>query len=139
MNVGTDPLWKLHARALDILEGRSNGLALPIIRKLSGRGFPPAMNALSYHVSEGEAVRLLRRAARRGDATSAYNLAITHRNRGDMLNYRTALRQAAKLDSDAAAEVRRFSTRFPEGIMRKFRRIGPTQTSADRRRLLRNQ
>ena len=139
MDASADQLWKLYSRALDILERRSNGHALPIIRKLAGRGFPPAMNVLSDFVAESEAIRLLRKAARRGDATSAYNLAITHLNRGDMLNYRLALGQAAKLNSDAADEMRRFETRFPHSIMCKFRKIRPDPLSADRRRLLRNQ
>ena len=125
MNVNTDPNWRLYARALNILEGRSNGHALPIIRKLARRGFPPAVSVLSDYVSEAEAIRLLRRAAHRGDPISAYNLAISHRNRGDMLNYRIALGRAAKLDPDAATELRRFKTRFPEEVMRRFRRIAP--------------
>ena len=125
MNVNTDPNWRLYARALNILEGRSNGHALPIIRKLAHRGFPPAVSVLSDYVSEAEAIRLLRRAAHRGDPISAYNLAISHRNRGDMLNYRIALGRAAKLDPDAATELRRFKTRFPEEAMRRFRRIAP--------------
>jgi hypothetical protein len=127
MDVRADPNWKLYARALDILEGRSNGHALPIIRKLARRGFAPAMNVLSDYVPEAEGIRLLRRAAHRGDPLSAYNLAITHRNRGDMLNYRTALARAAKLDPEAAAEMRRFKTRFPEEVMRRFRRIAPAR------------
>ncbi len=125
MDVSSDRHWNLFARALDILEGRSTGQALPIIRKLARRGFPPAINLLSDYVSEPEAIRMLRRAARRGDAASAYNLAITHRNRGDMLGYRTALAGAAKLDPDAAVELRRFKTRFPEAVMRRFRRLAP--------------
>jgi hypothetical protein len=125
MDVSTDPNWKLYTRALDILEGRSTGHALPIIRKLARRRFAPAITVLSDYVSEAEAIRLLRKEARRGDATSAYNLAITHRNRGDMLGYRTALAHAAKLDPDAASELRRFRTRFPEEVMRRFRRLAP--------------
>ena len=117
--------WKLYARALDILEGRSTGHALPIIRKLARRRFGPAINILSDYVSEGKAITLLREEARRGDATSAYNLAITFRNRGDMLGYRTALAHAARLDADAASELRRFRTRFPEKVMRRFGRLAP--------------
>lgn len=125
MTVSTDRNWTLFARALDILEGRSTGHALPIIRKLARRRFAPATNVLSDYVSESEAIRLLRDEARRGDATSAYNLAITHRNRGDMLGYRLELARAAKLDPEAATELRRFKTRFPEEIMRRFRRLAP--------------
>ena len=125
MDVSSDRNWKLFARALDILEGRSTGHALPIIRKLARRRFAPAITVLSDYVSEAEAISLLRKEARRGDAMSAYNLAITHRNRGDMLGYRTALAYAAKLDADAAFELRRFETRFPEDVMRRFRRLAP--------------
>jgi hypothetical protein len=118
-----DRNWKLYARALDILDGRANGHALPIIRKLAARGFAPAITVLSDYVSDREAVTLLRRSARKGDAASAYNLAVTHRNRGDMLGYRTALKHAAQLDPDAANELARFKTRFPEKVMRKFGRL----------------
>jgi len=120
-----DRNWKLYARALDILEGRENGHALPIIRKLAARDFAPALTVLSDYVSDSEAVALLRKSARKGDATSAYNLAITHRNRGDMLGYRIALHRAARLDPGAADELRRFRTRFPEKVMGKFGRLAP--------------
>ena len=117
--------WQLYARALVILEGRSAGHALPIIRKLARRRFAPAVTTLSDYVSEADAIRSLRAAAHQGDATSAYNLAITHRNRGDMLRYRTELARAARLDPDAASELRRFKTRFPEEAMRRFGRLAP--------------
>ena len=120
-----DRNWKLYCRAVDILEGRCNGHALPILRRLARRDFAPAVNLLSDHVSERAALALLLRAARLGDRVSAYNLAITHRNRGDMLNYRRALARAARLDRDAAAELRLFKTRFPETVMRRFRRLEP--------------
>lgn len=124
MNRSDDRHWELYGRALDILEHRSAGHALPIIRKLARRRFAPAVTTLSDYVSEAEAIRLLRAAARQGDATSAYNLAITYRNRGDMLRYRTELARAAKLDLDAASELRRFQTRFPAEVMRRFGRLG---------------
>ena len=120
-----DPNWKLYARALNILERRSNGHALPIIRRLAHRGFAPAITVLSDYVSDAEAVRLLRRAARNGDAISAYNLAIAYRNRGDMRGYRIALAEAAKKDADAAEELRQFKTRFPHQVMRRFGRLEP--------------
>ena len=125
MDQGGSQEWALYARALDILERRSAGHALPIIRKLVRRRFAPAMTILSDFVTDAEAIRLLRAAARGGDAISAYNLAITHRNRGDMLRYRTELARAARLDPDAAAELRRFKTRFPEQVMRRFGRLAP--------------
>jgi hypothetical protein len=106
------------------LERQANGHALPIIRKLAARRFAPALSVWSDYVSDAAALKLLPR-ARRGDPISAYNLAITHRNRGDMLNYRLSLSQAAKLDPDAADELRRFRLRFPEEAMRRFRRLAP--------------
>jgi hypothetical protein len=124
-DVLTDPSWRLYARALDILERRGKGHALPILRKLAARGFAPAMNVISDFVPHAEALALLRRAANRGDAVSTYNLAITHRNCGDMRRYRLALARAARLDGDAAAELRRFKTRFPHTAMRPFRRLEP--------------
>jgi hypothetical protein len=123
MHGNTEYNWKLYSRALDILEGRSKGDALPVIRKLVRRRFAPAITILSDYVSEAEAIRLLRQRAGRGDPTAAYNLAITHRNRGDMLNYRTALARAARLDPEAASELRGFKTRFPDQVMRRFRRL----------------
>ena len=119
----SDPDEKLYIRALDILEGGANGHALPIIRRLARRGYAPAVNVLSDYVSDAKAIRMLHREARRGDATSAYNLAITHRNRGNQFGYRVALAAAARLDADAAAELRQFKTRFPDPIMRRFRRL----------------
>jgi hypothetical protein len=78
---------------------------------------------LSDYVSDKGAVALLCKSVCKGDATSACNLAITHRNRGDMLGYRIALHPAARLDPDAADELRRFMTRFPERVMGKFGRL----------------
>jgi hypothetical protein len=121
----TEREWRLYSRAWQILEGRANGHALPIIRLLAARGFAPAITVLSDHVSEAEAIRLLRKAARRGDAGSAYNLAITYRNRGDLLNYRRALGHAARGDVEAAEEFRRFRLRFPEPVMRRLHRLAP--------------
>jgi hypothetical protein len=123
MTKSDDREWELYARALAIFEGRSAGHALPIIRKLVRRRFAPAVTTLSDYVSEADAIRLLIAAARQGDATSAYNLAITHRNRGDMLCYRRELARAARLDPDAALELRRFKTRFPAEVMRRFGRL----------------
>jgi|GEM_PF-4652740 len=125
MDESEDREWELYARALEILEGRLAGHALPIIRKLVRRRFAPAITTLSDYVSDAEAIRLLRAAARQKDAASAYNLAVVHRNRGDMLRYRTELARAARLDPDAALELRRFKTRFPEEVMRRFGRLTP--------------
>ena len=125
MNGGADRNWKLYARALNILEGRLPGHALPIIRKLARRRFGPAITVLSDYLPEHDAIELLRKHARRGDPVSIYNLAITHRNRGDLHNYRTTLARAAKADPEAAIELRQFKTRFPEQVMRRFGRLAP--------------
>jgi hypothetical protein len=117
--------WALYFRALEILEGRAHGHALPILRRLALRRFPPAMSVLSDHVRDSEALRLLREGARGGDAICAYNLAISHRNRGDLAAYRAALARAARLDPDAAAQKRRFRTRFSSTVMRRLRRLAP--------------
>lgn len=70
---------------------------------------------------------MLRRAAHRGDTVSAYNLAITHLNIGDMTAYRLQLARAARLDytGDGESGLRRFLTRFPQPVMRRFGRLSP--------------
>jgi hypothetical protein len=40
-----------------------------------------------------------------------------------MFGYRLALARAAKLDADADVELRRFKTRFPDKVMRRFGRL----------------
>jgi hypothetical protein len=117
--------WAHYFRALEILERRAHGHALPILRRLALRRFPPAMSLLSDHVPDSQALRLLREGARSGDPICAYNLAISHRNRGDLGAYRAALARAARLDPDSAAQRRRFRTRFSSTIMRRFRRLAP--------------
>lgn len=126
---GNDASWRLYERAINILDGQATGHALPIIRHLASRHFAPAVNVLSDYVTAGRAIAMLRRAARSGDAVSAYNLAITHRNRGNMTAYRMALARAAKLDptGDAEGELRRFRTRFPEPVMRRLRRLSSSR------------
>ena len=117
--------WKLYGRALEILDRRASGHALPVLRALARRGFAPAVNLLSDYLPTAQAIASLRRGARAGDPICAYNLAVTYRNRGDMLRYRTALAAAARLDPDAADELRGFRTRFPEEPMRRFGRLRP--------------
>lgn len=117
---------RLYGRALDILERRANGHALPIVWKLAIRRYPPAVNLLTDFLCDDRAVKLLRPLARRGDATSGYNLAITLRNGGDMWGYRTTLALAARHDEGCAHELRRFKVRFPYGAMRRWRRLEPS-------------
>lgn len=114
-----DPRSRLYSRAMNILEGRANGHALPILRALSVRQFAPAKNVLSDYRSPREALALLRRAASKGDQVARYNLAIEHRNRGDLRSYRYWLGYAARLDPEAKAELRQFRRRFPEAIMKQ--------------------
>ena len=83
------------------------------------------MNMLSDYLPDKQAIDLLRKAARRGDGASAYNMAITHLNRGDLTAYRHALAQAAKSNEDAAVELRQFKTRFTHSVMKRFRRLAP--------------
>jgi hypothetical protein len=117
--------WRHYVRALNLLERGAKGRALPIIRALAARHFAPALNALSDHVSDAEALRLLRRGARLGDEIAAYNLAMTHLNRGDLLHYRLSLARAARHDEDSACELRRFKRRFPHSMMVRLRMLEP--------------
>ena len=112
-------------RACHILEGRANGRALPILRALALRGYPPAMNLLSDFLPRREALALLRRGARLGDGACASNIAVEHRNSGDMAGYRRALAVAARSDSDAADELHAFHQRFPYSIMARHGRLAP--------------
>ncbi len=118
-----EQLWRLYGRATEILEGRRNGHARPILQMLAARGFPPALNHLGDFVRPGACLRLLRRAAATGDVVSLYNLAVERRNRGDMQGYRYWLARAARTDADAHEELRRFRTRFPEPCMKRWGRF----------------
>jgi hypothetical protein len=117
--------WRLYCRALDLLERGAKSRALPTLRALAARHFAPAMNLLSDHVTDAEALRMLRRGARLGDDMAADNLAITHLNRGDLLHYRLSLARAARHDEDSACELRRFKRRFPHSMMARFRMLEP--------------
>jgi hypothetical protein len=124
-----DAAWKRYDRAIRILQGEANGHALPILWSLASRQFAPAVNAISDYASDRQSLAILRRAARRGDPVSAYNLAITYRNRGDMTGYRLALARAARLDAtgESASELRQFRTRFPEPVMRRYGRLASSR------------
>lgn len=115
----------LYARAADILEGRRNGHALPILRKLALHAYPPGMNMLVDFEDDGRALTLQRRAAASGDANSLYNLAMTYLNRGDLGRYRYWLARAARIDPTVRHELRGFRTRYPHEAMRRLRRLCP--------------
>ena len=121
----SDRYWRLYARARDILDGRATGHALPILRALAVRQFPPAQNTLSDFLGSRDALALLRRAAAQGDDTARYNIAIECRNRGDLRHYRYWLSRAARFDPDARSELRQFRRRFPHTIMKQFRMFAP--------------
>ncbi|MFC3714412.1 hypothetical protein ACFOMD_17725 [Sphingoaurantiacus capsulatus] len=110
-------------RALEILEGRTNGHALPILRLLAARNFAPAMNALVDFLPPRAALRLQRRAAAKGDEIGLYNLAIEHRNRGSLSRYRHWLARAARVSPEARHELRQFRVRFPHTCMKRWRRF----------------
>lgn len=124
---------RMYSRATEIMEGRANGHALPILRALAVRGHQPAQMYLSHLLLDGiegrrgfgRGMAWLRQAAR-AEPAALYNLAVEWRNRGCMAGYRHWLsRAAAAGDEDARAEFKRFETRFPYGVMRKWRRLKP--------------
>jgi hypothetical protein len=98
---------------------------MPILEMLASRRFAPAMNALADYVHPDRVLALHRRASAQGDDTATYNLAIEHRNRGDMKGYRYWLARAARSDPDAREELKAFRIRFPHSIMKQYRRFAP--------------
>ena len=127
MSPGEDKDERQYVRALDILDGRAYGVAVPILEALALRRYTPALSLLGREefVSPRSALELLRTGVRLGDSTCTYNLAIEYRNRGDLGRYRYWLARAARSDPDAKEELSRFRTRFPHKIMRKFGRLRP--------------
>lgn len=113
---------RLFDRAYAILEGRRNGHALPILRLLSARNYPLAMNILVDFVPPRTRLKLQRRAAATGDSSSLFNMAVERRNRGDMQGYRYWLARAARVDPGSRDELQRFRIRFPYPAMKRWRR-----------------
>jgi len=130
---------KLYVRALEIEEGRANGLAIPIFFHLTLRRHVPSMLRLaSYRAFERgrswgkpaiahSPIGLCYRAYRRGEvALAAQNLAMDYFNCRDLARYRHWLRRAANAgDRDSAIQLRHFETRLPHATARDIGRQRP--------------
>lgn len=114
-----------YARALDILDGRAYGVAVPILEALALRRYPPALSLLGREefVSPRRALELLRTGVRLRDPGCTYNLAIEYRNRGDLGRYRHWLARVDCTYPDAREELSQFRKRFPHPVMRRFGRL----------------
>jgi hypothetical protein len=124
---------RLYERAVNILDGRANGFALPILRHLSRRGHPEAMLLLANFQNKvgnigdpASASFLQYRAFKRGTFLGAHNIAKGCFNRQHMGSYRHWLWKAARSgDAESASELKRFETRLPHSAARKIRRLRP--------------
>jgi hypothetical protein len=135
-------LDRLYERADAILDGRANGLGLPILEALNIRRHLGARNYLATILSDpfkatavgrSRGKRLTLTNMRTGGAGAMYNLAIQYRNEGDLRLYRYWLARAAGRDHDPyhTRELRFFETRFPHEVMRRFGRIRPYRKRDD--------
>lgn len=139
----TKKLDKLFHRAESILDGRANGLGVPILRALVRRQYGPAMLTLAARETEqGHRAELGRpsdprspfglmyRAFRQGELNAAQNIALSLFYVNDLARYRYWLRRAAQCgDDDAAQELRRFEVRQPWPLARKIKRKRPFRRS----------
>jgi hypothetical protein len=130
---------RLFSRAEAILEGRANGLAIPILRLLAHHGYEPALLALAIWLLPDEGrcqlgracvpsspAWLMRRAYRLGSSTAAQNYAMTCFYIGDLAGYRRWMRRAGRLgDAEARLENARFEVRQPYPLARNIRRHRP--------------
>jgi TPR repeat protein len=114
-----------------IQQRRVAGHWLPIIRSLAVQGVPEAQYELGNIFSHQEwpgmycvpqALFWYRQAIKQGHPAAMYNLAITYLNWGDMAGYRHWLSRAAAINPDDRDELKRFRTRFPHDIMRRWHR-----------------
>lgn len=122
-------------RALKILDGRANGMGLPVLRALALRGHPYAMAALANRLTDPynsdydpkRGMALTRAVARKlGESWTLENLAVTCRNRNDMAGYRYWIARASLLgEPEVVRERGEFCTRFPYAIMRRWKRYRP--------------
>jgi hypothetical protein len=126
-------------RAEAILEGKENGLGMPILRALALRRFGPAMLSLAARQTEQGAraelgrisesnspICLMYRAFRQGETNAAQNLALSLFYVGDLAGYRHWLRRAARGgDAEAWKELKRFEVRQPWPLARKIKRQRP--------------
>jgi hypothetical protein len=130
---------RLFDRAEAILEGRTNGFGMPILRSLAHRLYAPAMLSLAARMTErgiraelgrpshpNSPIGLMYRAFRKGEMNAAQNLALTLFYVGDLAGYRHWLRRAAQSGDDGAAnELSRFEARQPWPLARKINRKRP--------------
>lgn len=133
----TDRFERLFDRAEAILEGRQNGLGMPILRHLAFRRYGPALLSLACRMTQkgtrfewgricraSSAAGMMYRAYRIGEINAAQNLAMTRFNMGDMQGYRHWMHRAAKAgDTDAAYELKLFEIRMPHPLARRLRRL----------------
>jgi hypothetical protein len=126
-------------RAVSILEGKANGMGLPVLRMLAFRGHHGAMVELANRLTwpensdcdfeRGLALEL-RLAREVRESWVPENVATSLRNHGDMIGYRRWLARAARLgEPDVIAEKRRFETRFPYEVMKRWGRCRPLRRS----------
>lgn len=130
---------RLFNRAEAILDGKANGLGMPILRTLAHKRYGPAMLSLAARETEtgkradlgrfndtASPAGLMYRAFRRGEVNAAQNLALTLFYAGGLAGYRRWLRRAARGDDeDAARELNRFEIRQPYPLARRVNRIRP--------------
>ncbi len=132
----------LYHRAMDIQDGKANGLWVPILRHLMLRGHSDAMIALAHWYTDDNnprdldeiggpytAANLYYRVWRRGGpagARAAHSLAMSYFNRGDIGRYRYWLRRGARLgDYSCRIYEKHFETRLPHATARRIGRHRP--------------
>lgn len=133
---------RLYERAVNIRDGRENGLFVPILRHLALRGHVDAMILLAHWYTQsndkrdldgiGEpysAANLYYRAWRSGGssaALAAHSLALSYFNLGNMQQFRRWARRGARSgDYDCRMITKHFETRLPHGAARRLGRIRP--------------
>ena len=122
-------------RAVSILDGKGNGLGLPVLHALAFRGHHGAMAELANRMtSPGNTAYDFRRglaletrlAKEIGQSWVLENVATSLRNHGDMIGFRLWLTRAAQLgEPEVIAEKRRCETRFPYEAMKRWGRYRP--------------
>ncbi len=123
----------MHIRADRIRQRLCAGDSFPIYQSLGVQGDAEAQSELgnvysnSYErvFAPGNALRWYRKAMMQGGQNAIYNLAIAYRNWGDLTGYRHWLARAAQRDPEAKAELKRFKTRFPHEVMKRWHRYAP--------------
>ncbi|MDT8761080.1 hypothetical protein MZO42_20465 [Sphingomonas psychrotolerans] len=115
------------------LDGNSPSDGIALVRHLALRGDPDAITELDRLAVDRRpsatplsAAGMAHRAAKRGHAPAAYNLAMQCFNNGDLQAYRYWLRRAAKAgDANAVHQLARFEVRLPHGAARDIGRGRP--------------